>query len=458
MRILKYLLGLTLFIAVISSCNKVDENISLGDMVELRSIETDMPIIQNGILKFTSKEHLSDFIDETIVLDDNERLELETSLGFTSLYSIINSDDGEYILPDFDEDFVVNGKRIYERNSIYQTVFNENHELWVGDEVYKYVDEGLVARSSSSYVSRLLSIRNNPQKIVQENVELIDIVRDSIINTDKVQLRSQCQMIVTNPYETPVNSGTKYLRPQLITGDGEVFDASSCGGNITIDWGDDHTDYYTNTEVRNVRAHIYDIPSTPGECKTYTATVTIEFDENSLCAFPDMCLKKWDENLVFTGYITFTVCNDARCEIPKYPEWQPYGIVYNNGNNRADFRLGINLKNTLWNTPKAWGRIIHYKKKKGKWKKSKPNHKLEITIHGTAYRGDCTTTAEPKYGQGSKKTKDLKYTHRITSSSSLTQWKDYYLRTDDNLFIDWKVFHLSSTTPEPVELNYPFLQ
>jgi len=52
--------------------------------------------------------------------------------------------------------------------------------------------------------------------------------------------------------------------------------------------------------------------------------------------------------------------------------------------------------------------------------------------------------------------KDVRLLFDSDRLSHTGELSDYRLRTDNQLFIDWQVFHLSSTSAIPEELDYPF--
>lgn len=452
----KFLLVIFSAFILLFACSKEVEQIPANVSTELRTFNVPMPTVQNGILKFTSTQHLSDFIDETIVMDDDERIVFENSLGFTSLYRIINTNDGRDVgstsSVSFNQPLVLNGISVYERNSIYQIVLNQYHELWVGNHIYKYIGENLCVRTTSPYVNEILDIRSNPNKIVRDNTELIDFVRDSII---KVEPRTKCQMLVRNPYEPTGNTG--YVQVDLIDVDG-VKHTGICGGIVTINWGDGTTSGGpNNSDVLKIWAHKYATPPL-STCITHTVTFTVEFNSSSLCSFYDIC-HTGSNPLVLTGTTTITICNTNSCSEPERSQDERLisSNVYNNGNNAANFYYGYDLENNWFKEPKAWGRIIHHKMKANGsgWERVAPNHKLEIRIHGTAYRGNCDDFSAVSYDETrSRRVKDFKFS--LNLDANFNGVSDYHLRTDNRLFVDFKTFHLSSSTPFPQLLDFPF--
>ncbi|MFN8339700.1 MAG: hypothetical protein U0T36_11850 [Saprospiraceae bacterium] len=453
---LKFLVSVFLLGVTFYACNKDTEKSTESDaQVELRTLNVNMPTVQNGILKFTSKQHLSDFIDETISMDDDERIVFENSIGFTSLYRVINAgDNGQDVggsSVSLSQPLVRNGITVFERNSPYQIVFNQHHELWVGNHIYKYVGENLCVRTTSPYLTDILDIRNNPDKIVKDNTELIDFVRDSVIT---VKPRTACQMIVRNPYES---TGTKgYVQVDLIDFDG-VKHTGICGGIVTINWGDGTTTSEpNNSNVLKVWGHTYPMPPL-STCITHTVTFTVEFNSSSLCSFYNKC--SGSGPLVFTGTTTITICNPNTCT--PFEDDQPETLissnVYNNGNNAANFYYGYDLENTWFKEPKAWGRIIHHNKDGNGWKRVKPNIRTEIHIYGTSYRGSCYNPEQEDAGNDLRRKANHIKTH-ILDSSSAGSVPDYYLRTDNRLFVDFRVHHLNAppASPDVQLLAFPF--
>jgi hypothetical protein len=433
------------------SCSKDSAFNTPNGLIKSRSGFT-MPTVQNGILKFTDKDHLHEYIDSFLSLDDDLRDSIEGVLGFTSLYSVIlDVNDEEVIIPQNTADVIINGYEVYVKDCPYQIVFNQYNELWVGDDIYKYVGDNLLVTAKSAYVSEIVDIRNN-NGIERDHTTLIDEVKDSVIVTS----RTRCEMIISEPIApTGTYGNVGYLKITLKNADGNIF-TGSCGGKLTIDWGDGNTTYISEntSNVQDWRSHNYDPPGL-GECEYFTVKVKLELTSNSICGFYNSCTQGFGD-LVFEEEMVIKICNPHTCTPveDEQPEIQISNNVYNSGNNRATFHLGYDLEDNWFKEPKAWGRIIHYNKNGSSWKKSKPNHKLQMRIHGSAYEGDCEESSErEKDKTGSNKTKDLKFEINLDGTGSLN---DYHLRTDNRLYINWQVYHLSSSTALPETLNYPF--
>jgi len=460
MKNLKFLFSVVaIFIMFVSfnSCSKDDKKVAFDSKFELRSSLT-MPTVSYGILRFSSKSHLSTYIQETLSMDDDDRVYLEDSIGFTSLYSIINEiDEVDIGLPSVGpitenlETKIINGIELYEVNSIYQIVLNQYHELWVGNDIYKYIGRNLVVKTTAQYVNEIIDIRNGNGPI-SDNIEVIDFTNDSTIVLEP-RTRHICQMFIYQPVPQSNNTGT-YLNLGLLDSDGVLF-SGVCGAKITIDWGDGPIVYLPeNSNVKATQYHNYPLPSF-NTCVHYIVTVTVEISPNSLCNFYQRCDAR-GEPLIFESTMHVKVCNPETCSISeaKRPEERIFNHVYNNANNRAEFWLGYNLNDNWFKEPKAWGRIIHFNKNGNKWKKAAPNHRSEMRIHGEAFKRNCNDDSARQYDESdSKKRKDFKFTVDLDTDSGLN---DYHLRSDRQLFIDWKVFHLSSSSAFPENLNHPF--
>jgi hypothetical protein len=440
-------------LAMVSSCNKDElKNTSDTPSAAIRT-ETPLPTVQNGILKFTSKSHLSAFIKETISLDDDERTVLESSLGFQSLYSYVKD------APTFPDNTIgkeVNGVKVYETSSPYQTVLNQYSELWVGNDIYKYVGENLVVKTTGTYVSEIIDIRNN-NGIQRDHTTLIDFTKDSVI---VLKPRTTCQMILSEPFKPTGNYG--YLKMTFKDSDGNIFTGVPCGGpagKLTIDWGDGSKldGGPENTNLTDARSHRFPEPPL-ASCVTYTVKVKVEFSFASIGCVYQIC-GNGASPLVFESTMTITICNPNTCT-PSEDDRAETLIsthVYNNGQNKAEFFLGYDLENTWFKEPKAWGRIKHYRLDGSQFKKSKPNFDLKMNIHGTAFEDNCDNgSARSVSRPDHKRANDFKFEVNLDDFSQSGSVSDYHLRTDDRLYIDWQVFHLNNTTAFPEVLDFPF--
>lgn len=460
MKNLKFLFSVVaIFIMFVgfNSCSKDDKKVAFDSQFEFRSSFT-MPTVSYGILKFSSKSHLSTYIQETLSMDDDDRIDLEDSIGFNSLYSIINEiDEVDIGLPSVDpiteklETKIINGIELYEVNSIYQIVLNQYHELWVGNDIYKYIGRNLVVKTTAQYVNEIIDIRNGNGPI-SDNIEVIDFTKDSTIVLEP-RTRHICQMFIYQPVPQSNNTVT-YLNIGLLDSDGVLF-SGVCGAKITIDWGDGPIVYLPeNSNVKATQYHNYPLPSF-NTCVHYNVKVTVEISPNSLCNFYQRC-DAGGEPLIFESTMHVKVCNPATCEKVgnKRAEVRIHNHIYNNNNNRAEFFLGYNLDDNWFREPRAWGRIIHFKKDGSKWKKEKPNHKLEMKIHGEAFENNCDDESAKSFNNtADKRTKDFKHSICLDCSGSVN---DFTLRSDRQLLIDRKVFHLGATTSLPENLNHPF--
>ena len=214
----------------------------------------------------------------------------------------------------------------------------------------------------------------------------------------------------------------------------------NCAVNYTVNWGDGHSDHYS----RNIgywMVHYYNVP--PGECKNYTVTITI----NTL--FCGVCDNGGSKTYHLTR--TFSVCSNVSCTPDEgEDDWIADTYIYNNGKNRAVFYMGYDLDNYFWHDARLYGKIKHYKKKSnGKWKRSKPNKFLDITIHGKWFIDSCDGPGEYAYKHRRKRKRTLKVTYKRDGN-------DMFLRSDDQMFCDFKVYHSSSSYPDVELIDEPF--
>lgn len=429
-----------------NSCAKEEVTSEAEGVVETRATVipegTTMPIIRlmptvvSGILKFNSKQHLSEFWEDIETSDDDQLNLLEQTLGFVSLRSKYNDAEGNsLIVPAFP--FVIN-------NPFDAMVFNQHHELWVGTDIYKLVDKRLVVRANSAYVSEVLSLRDN-NGIVREHTELIDRNTKEILPEPKVSTRTKCTMSITVPFNpTATNGGNSvygYIQPVVINTNGNKV--TTCGGSISIAWGDGTTSGDPNGNINAVRNHIYNVG--PGECKTFKVKVTLNL---TLCG-------ECTGTLVTEQSIT--ICSPVSCTSHEHETGeqlvldQVYGGAQNN-DFRAFFIMGYDSDDYLWHDARAWGHIKFFEKTifgGGVVLYTAITKKVNsrIFIHGAVFEESCTGNRIAVNANSGIKNK--KREHRF-------MWKlddvNFRLRSDDDLYCDFEVFNTNNFNSPDISL------
>jgi hypothetical protein len=425
---------------LVISCNKdeINEQLDVSE-AETRSKSIDlstirnMPSVVSGILKFNSKEHLSEFTEDIDDYDQGELESLESHLNFSSLraeYVTLENNSGDWR---DNQSFVI-------ENPFDILVFNEFHELWVGDYIYKFVDKNLIAKTTSPYVDEIVSMRSNG--LDREHVELVDRIQKRTM-PGTIKTRSTCTMDITmpfNPTEVNGNQFTQlfgYIKPIIVDENGN--EPSICAGTLIIDWGDGDIETFTNAEISDARVHRYDVGV--GECKTFTVKVTASV---SLCG---SCTE--DGGMSFVSENDMVFCHPITCTPFEHEtgDWNVGDIVYGgvSGNEyMARFIMGYDADDYLWHDARAWGKIKHFRNVEigagGEFFIPSPfKVNCKITIHGAVFGETCTGQ---KYivnqTSGIKNKKELKL-----------QWKlddvNFRLRSDDDLFCDFEVFNQNTT-------------
>jgi len=386
-----------------------------------------MPTVVSGMLQFATKSDLNDYFDYLMTLSDEQEDSIEQSLGYTSLRTIYNQiEDNE---GDIKEDL---GFEI--GNPFLTAVLNEYYEFAVEGTIYKYISDNVFTKGSTGEMSKFIGMRNT-DKITDTGLTVIDDSRNEEIFLEP---RSDCSFeIIKSKWNS--NENPLIIKVMGVDPDGNSL-AGDCGVRFTVNWGDGHSDTYLQN-IGYWMSHYYNVP--PGNCNNYTVTITI----NTL-----FCGACGNVPKTYTISRTFSVCSTVTCAPDEgEDDWIAGTYIYNNGKNRAIFYMGYDLDDYFWHDARVYGKIKNYRKKSnGKWKRSKPNHNLYIKIHGKWFINSCTGPAESVNPDPYIKRKSrIKFTYKHDDN-------DMGLRSDDQLFCDFKVFHSSSSNPDVILLNEPY--
>jgi hypothetical protein len=398
----------------------------------------DMPTVVSGILKFKSKQHLREFWEDIDTASVDQLNLIEQTLEFTSLRSIYYDVEDSGAEPINEFPFVVN-------DPFDAMVFNQYHELWVGDDIYKFVDKRLIAKTTSDYISEIIDMRGNGG-MVRENIELLDMNTKGTLPEPPVSNRTKCTMIVTVPANpTSTNGGNSlygYVQPIIIDQNGNRV--SACGGNISIDWGDGNTSFSSNENINGIRAHVYNVG--PGECEVFMVKITLTL---TLCG---ICTEGGNQTIITSQNINF--CNPLYCTPfeNSVDEKEVLRTTYASNTRLAIFKMGYNSDDYLWHDARAWGRIQHFSKNPSNGKITgliNPGFDLRIWIHGFVYSETCNGTRNEADQRKIKKTADLENMYKLDDVN-------FRLRSDDDLYADFEVFGTSNTVPNVTLYNRPF--
>ncbi len=385
-----------------------------------------MPTVVSGILKFNSKQHLREFWEDLESADEDQLNLLEQTLGFVSIRSIYNDvNENGSTLPNPSYPFTVD-------NPSDEIVFNQYHELWVGNDIYKLVEKRLLVRTTAAYVSEIISMRNNGG-MVREHTQLIDRNTNETLPEPPVSTRTKCTLSITVPFNPTVttdgNSVYGYIKPIVIDQNGN--EVKLCGGTVSINWGDGSSLTNITGDINYPRTHIYNVG--PGECKTFKVKVIVNL---SICGLCTGTIES-EQNITFCSPVGCTAFEDERSETTVFTSF--YGST---NQHRATFRMGYDSDDYTWHDARAWGRIIHEtRQSNGSMKKTKPGFRLLVKLHGAAYAESCTGSRILRLEIGNEKSKDL---------TKMVKFDDINIRfrSDDDMFADFAVFGTSNTTPD----------
>ena len=378
--------GLMLLLVIILACQKTDlesvdpalrQSGNTSPMTSRTSIA--MPVVQSGILKFQDQDHLWDYLDYLKEEEENYEIPsgeedaenpyldyMETILGYSSLRTSYNQKE------ELDENYIEN-LDFYIGNPYYQTVFNEYHELWVGNDIYKYVGNDLLATAPNNDLTTILDMR----------------ARNGVFRPGVTVFNEAKQEVVTQPVAPPCFFTLEEFKDPVAPNDLvkiriRGIDANGnnipfCSGTLTINWGDGIVEGPTPGSI-GIHTHQYSVPI--DNCITPNITVTFTPTSCGTCSF----------TMVQDIIISRCGPNTRRCIEGKNngrKVWEEY--FTDNGDN---FRLiGIAGYDTFQRTfrrPHIWTRLTSYKQKNnGRWKKKSLSTGHATFLHGFVRHEVC---------------------------------------------------------------------
>ena len=405
-------------------------------------MQATLPEVVEGILSFSSTEHLSDYYEFLGALSQEERDSMEVLLGYQSLYS-------EYVAAE-EEDFdFADDLHLYIRDPFLNSVLNEHHEVIVADTFHRFLTKSLVASGPFDEIEGLEEIR------MVEGVAYIDGLRtdDYSVGMPLGGAATRSSDEVCDFHLLPLE-GTNITNPDadnfyyvFISGvDKDGFEVEGCSVDITIDWGDGNVQSINNYSLFTTISHQYPAPSFNND---FGAIISVEITGATLC---NSCDPNGDGISCETNTLFYTSQGIA-CEGGEWRNREVFDFEYNDGENRVVINQGFRFNQSSLGQPNAWGEIIHYKKKNnGNWKRAKPGKDLEVIIYGTWFLDECDGASESGSPFASKRDKEKRIICRTYRNGD-----DLYVRSDQELFADFNVYSNSSTIPFPTRPNISFI-
>ncbi|WP_196895837.1 hypothetical protein [Aureivirga marina] len=211
---------------LISSCEK-EENITTQDVnnAQKRELSKFEPTVENGILKFETKEQLKSFVDLIKDLDTDEEVsEMMYNYyeqGFTPLFPFFRLDDMENFEPWLEEKKLrANGEEIDQEDNIindesFAAVLTVKREVIVANKFYRYTSIGVLSsdiknkNDVDNYITdNNLHLKDNydPYQITRGEIQVSETVT-SFAPGNTYQLESPCWQHNTTEAPIAVDNG-----------------------------------------------------------------------------------------------------------------------------------------------------------------------------------------------------------------------------------------------------------
>ena len=384
----------------------------------------------NGILHFSSQKAVSLFFDEVDSLeteydysnstdwDDTEQEiyhlgdamlnEFDSVLSFKSLRA--NYERLEYN----DENFQEKIKNFID-DPYLPIILNENLEVVVGNKYYNFSVAGITIESSDISLDVINQIRVNGIRYINDAVTLYDIDGNVISRPNDDRSIRVMDFFFRKEYTNQALN----VEINVFVGSNYIEDYTGLNAYLyqcrqweyTINWGDGTSTVTSSDDYMQNFAHSYNKDVIPqGECSSYNITVTVKkITADCYTIFPDIFIL--NSTVLVGNTLSIPVCN-INCFFGKRRTTRNYEFEYEGTRYRIRGEVQQNSSPFFaWTQPKIWGRITFYKKRGGRFKKSKPPVSLTATILGTVYDIDCTnaTKFEESRTNGHRREFKVKY-------------------------------------------------
>ncbi|MBK8736699.1 MAG: hypothetical protein IPL98_12685 [Saprospiraceae bacterium] len=170
---------------LISSCSKIDPQKDPLNP-QLYAIESNLPTVQSGILKFTDNDQLDEYDAYLDQIQQNFNYSLypeycgdkaldieELNRGYLSMRKVLNDlgcVDGE----------AYSNHKFLKMSQHTSRLFNEFGEIWIGSNIFKFFDNFNYIQIENNDIATLLDIRQNGLKM-QDNIKYHNSATDDII-------------------------------------------------------------------------------------------------------------------------------------------------------------------------------------------------------------------------------------------------------------------------------------
>ncbi len=273
----------------------------------------------------------------------------------------------------------------YVNDPYLQRNMNQNEEVEIGNYIYKYLGENVMARIILNDINSLNSLRNYPEISNLSNVDYlnfdtgIEFPRDVV-----VQPRGACNL---NVLIKPVIGTTQVdVDPALFTSAG-IF----CGASYKYNFGDGTGDIVSTNKIR----HFFNL----------NGAISKEFNI-TIVATP-ICSDCGTTPIPFSRKIV--VSNAEPCDegSRKVTNKTSPNIVYlgtDNNNHTLRFvsELGVRGKQALFASPKIWSKTELQILNNGKWKSVIARNSLTTGVSGATYVNSCVDRISTSFTKSKK--------------------------------------------------------
>lgn len=459
--------------------SKTNHHIELKKILDKLNVST-----KNGMLYFPSQETLFRYIEEIDVYTDSVP-ETEDCLECNITDPCLNDDFDAYRHADEPLYFIINDllgvellvthydRLVFESHEFkkaldlyigdpdLQLVLNSNHEVQIGETIYKMLPDDHIGIVKNQDFKALSMLRVNGASARGSNVEVNTLGSTSMasIPSSSTECTSAldcglqlCTHIEQNHQN---NFNTVQLRPTLrdVIVDGIVPSIPCEISNFFIDWGDGDEETLEviggNGGLWKNITHTYDLDDlSPNECRVFTIVVFGSFESVVTGRCGDDC---FDSPPFLFVDIDLEICkpdepcisgNHINSNIPAMT------FTHNGDEFKLEAEIGQTNTNNIFVNPKVWSRARFFKKKNGSFKKACPPKTLGTRIEGFFFVNECIN--EQEIIPAKEKSKKRK---KVTAKHVIGQ--DFGTRRDGSKIIraDFFVKMDNSTTEEM--LNIP---
>lgn len=312
---------------------------------------------------------------------------------------------------------------IYIPDPDWKSILNENHEVRIKNNIYKFVKSGIIAVIEGADLNVLDMVRQNGIHTLSRKVRFFSLNQNSFLDSSQntpppPPTPPTCNLFLDETHDVNINSFFNVINVDaLLLARNADGTSVACTPNYTFDWGDGTQTGPTTDGDQNHTYNASDVGV--GDCKEFDVKVTA----NLFLACGDECGLGDSKSVDIKIQIckpTLPCFDEIHTEEPDAFEFTWDGDDY-----RIEGEIGQRPETDLFHwDEKLWSTTTFFKRINGNWKKRKPPHNLGAQVFGYIFTNECSTQSNYFEAINWKRKKSITAKHKPNQTFGTRQEGD----------------------------------